>query len=385
MRSWTLTTLGALALALALAGCFSGSFASGRPCQLDADCGPELRCEDGYCGGALPSASTGFTASDSVSSGAAATTIEPTTGATSSTTSATSSATGTSEPAPLCDKIDLLVVLDNSNSMDQWDGRLLELVGNFKSYAGALFEEVGSYHFAVIGTSEAEDSAKPGCQRHGALRVDHGMGLLCESYEDRPYMTERDTFDVLNIGCFTSVPEGDDDEQPMRTLLEAASRELNSAGGCNEGFLRDDALLVVLLIADEDDDHGDEQGHDGSPGDPQFWYEKLLYHKRGNAESIVIGALLGEDPLRSTCPWMLPEDKNEATDFNTLSIGAEEGVRIRSFLDKLPVGHAYVSSICADSYVDFFQQFFEEIVRDACEDFDPLATDPLVHDPTEGD
>ncbi len=385
MRSWLLTTLGALALSLT--GCFTGDFASGRPCQRDDDCGPALACEDGYCGGAIPSASTGVDAT-TTDPGASATTIDPTTGAASSMTGVTGGTTGatsTEEPAFLCDKLDLLVVLDNSNSMDQWDGRLLQLVSNFKSYAGAMFEEVDSYHFAVIGTSEAQDSVKPGCQRHGALRVDSGMGLLCESYQDRPYMTEDDTFDVLNIGCFTSVPEGSDDEQPMRTLLEAASRELNEPGGCNEGFLRDDALLVVMLIADEDDDHGDEQGHQGSPGDPQFWYEKLLYHKRGNAESIVIGALLGEDPLRSSCPWMLPEDKDESTDFNTLSIGAEEGVRIRSFLDKLPVGHAYVSSICEDNYVDFFQQFFEEIVRDACEDLDPLATDPLVQDPTEGD
>ncbi len=34
-----------------VAGCFSGGFAQGLPCAKDDDCGPELLCTDGLCGG----------------------------------------------------------------------------------------------------------------------------------------------------------------------------------------------------------------------------------------------------------------------------------------------------------------------------------------------
>ncbi len=34
-------------------------------------------------------------------------------------------------------------------------------------------------------------------------------------------------------------------------------RPLNGPGGCNEGFLRDDAILVVIIITDEEDDNSD--------------------------------------------------------------------------------------------------------------------------------
>ncbi|MCB9754779.1 MAG: hypothetical protein H6713_33000 [Myxococcales bacterium] len=364
----------ALALTPAL-GCFVGTFAAGRPCLDDADCGPQLSCQSGYCDGRVPAGSTGETETST----GGETSADATT-----TTGAPATTTGTTGDGLLCEKMDVVLVLDNSDSMNQWDGRLFALASQFETYVGALTDDVGSVHFGVLGIDPASEREES-CQVHGALRVDVSQGPLCAAHAQRPYLTDQDTFDVLNLGCFIRPPSGSPDEQPMRSLLAATDWAMNAEGGCNEGFIRDDALLVVLLFTDEDDDHGDLQGHDGSPGDPQFWYEKLLYYKRGNADAIVVGALLGEDPLDSGCPWVLPEDKSEVTQSTVQSIGAEEGVRIRKFLDQLPVGHAYVSSVCEDSYVDFFVQFFEEIVRDACEDHDPLATDPFVMDPTDGD
>ncbi|MEM9459595.1 MAG: DUF4215 domain-containing protein, partial [Myxococcota bacterium] len=38
-------------LALLLGACFAGDFVMGLPCQSDADCGPQLACVDGLCGG----------------------------------------------------------------------------------------------------------------------------------------------------------------------------------------------------------------------------------------------------------------------------------------------------------------------------------------------
>ncbi|MCA9713944.1 MAG: hypothetical protein KC468_04530 [Myxococcales bacterium] len=379
MRS-RLALAGVAPLALAAAGCFTGTFAAGHPCQEDADCGPQLACQEGYCDGRRPSDDTTASASDGASS-----TTDATTSATTEVDPSTSSTGAETTGSPyLCDKIDVLVVLDSSNSMNQWDNQLFALASQFISFASTVLDQVGSYHIGVISTS-ALPELPDDCEVPGTLWVDELQGQLCASYGEKRYIDEHDTLDVLNLGCLTRVEADLDDELPMHAMLQAVSSEFNDPGGCNEGFIRPDALLVVMLLTDEDDDHADEQGNNGSPGDPQFWYDKLLYHKRGNEEGIVVGALLGEDPLDSSCPWMLPDDKSEKTVSTMLSIGAEEGVRVRQFLDRLPVGHAYVSSICDDSYVNFFQQFYENIVFDACEDFDPLATDPMVPDPTAGD
>ncbi len=386
MRGWysTLAIAPPLALTLALgAGCFTGTFAAGAPCQSDADCGPQLECIDGYCDGQRPVDASATTDSGSGSTDAATTATSTTAGATTSaTTSATSEGATTGSPF-LCDKIDILVLFDSSQSMNQWDDRLLLLAVNFVNFVEPLLANVGSYHIGVTGIGVLNEDA-PECEFPGALWIDEAQGPLCAQYTDKGYLDENDPFDAIQLGCLLRVDGAEDDERPMEAMLTAASDEINAPGGCNEGFIRKDALLVVMLLTDEDDDHDDEQGNQGSPGDPQFWYDKLLYYKNGNEDALVVGALLGEDPSNSQCPWMLPEDKSEATVSTELSIGAEEGVRVRQFLDLLPVGHAYVSSICDASYVNFFEQFFTEIVSDACEDFDPLDTDPMVPDPTDG-
>ena len=56
------------------------------------------------------------------------------------------------------------------------------------------------------------------------------------------------------------------------------------AGGCNEGFLRDDAILVVTFITDEEDT--------GSAGNPDSWKQTLVDAKGGNEEAIVVLGLV---------------------------------------------------------------------------------------------
>ncbi len=352
--------------------CFDSSFAAGYPCQTDRDCGPQLACVNGYCGGERPDESVTSELASTSSSGDVTTATA---------TGATSEGATTGAPYA-CDKLDLLIVFDTSESMNQWDDRLLLLANDFLSFAAPLLDVVGSYHIGVVPASAMLGPPRD-CGVPGALWLDDQQGPICASMAERRYLDESDPFDALHLGCLLRVGQGGPDEHPMLAVLEAVSNDMNAAGGCNEGFIRKDALLVVMLVTDEEDDQEDEQGNPGSPGDPQFWYEKLLFYKNGNEEALVFGALLGESQAISKCPWMLPEDKSEATVSSILTIGAEEGIRFRQFMDSLPVGHAYASSICDESYVSFYEQFFQEVVLDACEDFDPLATDPMVPDPTD--
>ena len=65
-----------------------------------------------------------------------------------------------------------------------------------------------------------------------------------------------------------------------QTLVKAVSPELNGPGGCNEGFLRDDALLMVTMLALGSDN--------GSEGTPEDWYEAVVAAKNGDPEAIVL-------------------------------------------------------------------------------------------------
>jgi len=65
-----------------------------------------------------------------------------------------------------------------------------------------------------------------------------------------------------------------------QTLVEAVSPELNGPGGCNEGFLRGDALLMVTMLA-----LGSDPDSEGTPED---WYEAVVAAKNGDPGAIVL-------------------------------------------------------------------------------------------------
>jgi hypothetical protein len=71
-------------------------------------------------------------------------------------------------------------------------------------------------------------------------------------------------------------------------LTMAMKPEINAPGGCNAGFLRDDALLMVTFIG----------GYDyNSKWDPGTWSANVLKAKKGDAGAVVMLSIL--DP---TCP-----------------------------------------------------------------------------------
>ena len=101
----------------------------------------------------------------------------------------------------------------------------------------------------------------------------------CTIDSGRRYMTKEqsdlsETFAcVAQVGTHGSNHIGD-------ALAAAVSPSLNGPGRCNEGFLRDDALLMVTLITPGDDD--------SKNGTVQDWYEAILAAKNGNPEAVVM-------------------------------------------------------------------------------------------------
>jgi hypothetical protein len=76
------------------------------------------------------------------------------------------------------------------------------------------------------------------------------------------------------------------EDNPLFNCQGHTCDEHQVPGGCNEGFLRPDAILVVTLISDEDDMY--------SEGDPDTWKQALLTAKADDEEAIVMLGLLGD-------------------------------------------------------------------------------------------
>jgi hypothetical protein len=159
------------------------------------------------------------------------------------------------------------------------------------------------------------------------------------------------------FACAAKVGTGSsaDTEQPMDAMVEALAGA-GAAAACNDGFLRDDAILVVTFITDEDDDPTD------STGSPEGWYDALVQAKHGDEEAVVVLGLFGDnDQPDGICEPL-------SHDFAT---GAEAAPRLREFVGLWgALGH--VGSICAADYLPFFTSAVDSIGM-ACDEFVPPA------------
>jgi len=115
----------------------------------------------------------------------------------------------------------------------------------------------------------------------------------CKIAEGRRYMATGQTKLSETFQCAARVGSSGDD-RIGDALVASISPSLNGEGGCNEGFLRDDALLMVTLVASSYDDSVDFVY-------PWDWYDAVVEAKHGDASS-VIALLIGV----AECPF--PDD-----------------------------------------------------------------------------
>ncbi|HTV25108.1 MAG TPA: hypothetical protein VMG12_40720 [Polyangiaceae bacterium] len=163
------------------------------------------------------------------------------------------------------------------------------------------------------------------------------------------YLTEAQTALPDAFSCVARVGTfGDGDEQPMGALLEAIGPEQNGSDGCNTGFLRDDAVLVVTIISDEDDEN--------SPGDIGVWREALLRAKHDNPAAIVVLGLVGDDAA-TPLPGGPCGDE------------AQAAPTLQSFVQGFRYGS--LGSVCAPDYAPFFERAVS-VIDDACEEFQSI-------------
>ena len=265
-----------------------------------------------------------------------------------------------------CRKIDFLFVIDDSESMEDEQQRLIDGFPGFIDGVRETIEEF-DYHVMVVTPERLPMSYDPCDNRLGAGRVRTGGGEDCGLVEG--YLGGQRYIDASNedpVGTFACVADvgidGNGDEKTIWSLSEAITTQAEP-GMCNDGFLRDDALLVVTIITDEEDSPDDEPPigdyDDNSPGDPQAWRDGLVDVKGGDDEAVVVLALAGDSDLDDgICePFVYPD-----------GTGAEPAPRIRELAESLPFGSW--TSVCQEDYADFFNAAIDDIDT-ACSGFTP--------------
>lgn len=159
--------------------------------------------------------------------------------------------------------IDLLFVIDNSNSMRD---EQLSLAANFNRFVNVLQNIDGGLPDVHIGIVTTDLGAGPfnisGCQGNGdnGLLQNAPTGGGCNAPSDR-YISDIAGANGTRIrnyqgslaetfSCIAQVGvTGCGFERP----LDAMVRALDGSNLANEGFLRPEALLAVVIISDEDD------------------------------------------------------------------------------------------------------------------------------------
>ncbi|MCA9652163.1 MAG: VWA domain-containing protein [Myxococcales bacterium] len=249
-----------------------------------------------------------------------------------------------------CTMVDFLFVIDNSGSMSTYQANLIANFPTFINGIQTTLDGVDSYQVGVITTDEYFTNT-PNCRNLSSLVV-QSSGGVCGPYADGDnFMTEDDDL-AMTFNCAANVgTSGSGLELPMQAMVEAVQEVDGGPGQCNEGFLRDDSLLVIVIITDEYDGPGDPEGL-SSPGDPMTWYDDVVAARAGIPENIVVLSLINY--MGGPCPPFS---------------GYDDGVHIATFTE-LFGDNGFLGGICEPDYGPIFNQAIG-VIDSACDNFMP--------------
>ena len=169
---------------------------------------------------------------------------------------------------PETNKTDIVFALDRSCSMD---ADLAAVEANFTSFLSSLASFNADYN---IGVAVADD----GCFS-GGVWIDPTQAYVDQLLILNDMMYGPGAFP----GYYTERALG---------LLDMALNPVNlNPGGCNEGFLREDAMLALIGISDESDQSDD------------YWLNYVLYFQglKADPADVVFHAIGGDAPDGGTC------------------------------------------------------------------------------------
>lgn len=289
-----------------------------------------------------------------------------------------------------CQKIDFLFVIDDSGSMYDFQQSLLASVPGFIE---AIEEstDVSDHHVMVVDTSvDSEqrcvevcgydtfdkstcstfmDSCEAVAQRHACESV-LGAGVTeprgafssqqdCGLPDGRRYLDGND--DILaGFSCLAQVgTSGMGEERPYGAMAAALSDQ-GDVAGCNQGFLRDDAILIVTVLSDA----GADTTADAPFGSDEAallaeWTDALIGAKPQGQDAIVLQSFhyYDDEDAGAPCPARVGPGSAFAPD---------------AYHQMPPQlgDHGFEASICLEDYSETFAAAVGTIAQ-TCEDFVP--------------
>ena len=263
-------------------------------------------------------------------------------------------------PEGPCDTMDILFVIDNSGSMQLEQTNLGE---NFPRFIEVLDDYNQDLDYRVGLTSTGRDY-NWSMEMIGGLVIpesqdggDNGA-LLQRCDMAQRWIEDTDPDRATTFDCAAEIGDsGPSKEMPLSVVKMAFTERI--ADNTNAGFLRDDALLALVILTDEDDCSYEESvtlGFTESLCDDQMepvnTYADFLDTLTGGPGRWAVAVIAGENDCES--------------DFG----GAEEAVRLKQFA-ALAGDNGVVSSICeADLSVGL--QDALDTFETACDNFPPI-------------
>lgn len=250
-----------------------------------------------------------------------------------------------------CAQVDLLFVIDNSLSMAFAQDNLR---ASFPGLLDVLAETLPAtdVQIMVVDTDGRDDAASDDtCDVLGGGRRTNGQtGDDCGLPATQRFATGSPDAERA-VACMSSVgTSGEAREQQADALLAAIAPEQNDIGGCNAGFSRPGAVLVVTMITNTDDDI--------SAGNPDVWYDAIVQHKGGNEQAVVFVGFLPGDAFSPSTSGVLC---NVIAEFNPAP-------RLEALATRFT--HRQLASVCEADYGPAFASAVSSIAR-ACEAFVP--------------
>lgn len=325
-------------------------------------------------GPGVTSVSTGGPASSSTGGGAGSSTGPQPDGSTSLDMSGQSSADegpgldmdmpdfGEVGPKGCQGKIDFLFVISPDWGMEYFQQRLVE---SFPGFIGSIESHFPNFDVHIMsadgdgywGMSECSycedecytDGSPPLCgAKLDECDLTYGAGVTfpsgqgasnrrCNFAGGKRYITSAESDIAAAFACTAQVGI-DGTVGVAQGMVEAIKPGMNAKGSCNEGFLRDDALLVVVLIQGVIDTF--------SLGTPQEWIAALRDAKHGDDDAFAV-LVLATDADLGYGGQCSPDDTQPENPLRTLVNGVE---------------HGFIDSICKDDYEPFFDAAVGEVI-----------------------
>jgi hypothetical protein len=265
-----------------------------------------------------------------------------------------------------CKRVDFLFVIDNSQTMEDEQSALAAAFPQFIQTIQATLTTANDYHIIVVdtdaetrctavecgGNNTHDTCDKYACELEQFVACDTVLGAgvvhpagveasdeLCKPYDTPRWLTHDDPDLTGRFACMARVgTAGAPNERPLDAMSAALQPAINGPGGCNAGFLRDDAILVVTFFSDDpnvEDSHTPVQAH-----------AAVLAAKGGDATKV---SVLGLIPMQPNCT---PQEKPQA------------GAHWLEFIG-LFGARGKAAPICAADFNEFFAQSIG-IIQESC-------------------